>query len=196
MKALLSALAEEAKEAIQPPADPVTVMTEFCKAMSARTGKPIELLFRTFPPGVPVSGLRLDLGERGSMIVVEANVPPEAQLVIFGHELWHEQQGHCGHRVAGMSAAARSLTGEPGEAIQRAAEQILDSEEVPREAVLAASARAESTDLHEVEAEEFGLRFGSAVRKWTGPHAEAPVTHSTVEGRLNASLFNRAGDII
>ncbi|MEU9354959.1 toxin [Streptomyces griseoloalbus] len=196
MKGLLSALGKEAGKAIRRPAESRTVMEEFCKAMTARTGRPIKLVFRPFPVDFPVSGVRLDLGE-SSVIVVEENMAPEAQLVILGHELWHEENGDCGHHIAGMPAAARSLTQETPEAVQRAVEQILTAEEIPHDALRAVAARAESVDSHEVDAETFGLLFGREVRTWmTGRYAQSPPSAATVEGRLNLSLLPRGGRIL
>ncbi|MEU6406017.1 toxin [Streptomyces sp. NPDC046985] len=197
MKGLLAALGREVGQAIQRPATPEVVMREFCRAMSVRTGRAVCLIFRPFPADIPVSGLRMDLGDQ-SLIVVEEHTVPEAQLVILGHELWHEEQGECGHHVSGASTAARSLTseGNPQE-IQRVAAQILAAEEVPHDAVRAVAARAESVDDREIDAETFGLLFGHEVRTWmTGRHAQNPVTAATVEGRLHLSLLNRDGGIL
>lgn len=196
MKGLLSALGKEAGKAIQRPAEPRFVMQEFCKAMTARTGRPIQLAFRAFPVDIAVSGVRLDLGA-SSVIVVEENMAPEAQLVILGHELWHEENGDCGHHVAGVPAAARGLADEAPDAVQRAVEQILNEEEIPRDALLAVAARAESVDTDEVDAETFGLLFGREVRTWMiGRHAQHPPSAATVEGRLNLSLLPRGGRLL
>jgi hypothetical protein len=194
MKALLAALGEEASKRIQRPAEPRVVMEEFCRAMSVRKGRPITLLFRPFPAGVPVWGLRMDCGDR-SFIVVEETTVPEAQLVILGHELWHEEQGHCGHGAAGLSAAARALTADLAtERVRRIAEQILVAQEVPREAFLAAAARADVSDEHEVEAETFGLWFGREVRTWmVGRYAKGPTNPATIEGRIDLSMSSRGG---
>ncbi|MGA5127768.1 toxin [Streptomyces pseudogriseolus] len=195
MKGLLSALGREAGKNIQRPAEPRVVMEEFCKAMTARTGRPIQLVFRSFPADIPVSGMRLDCGDY-SIIVVEERAVPDSQLVILGHELYHEEQGECSH--GSLSAAARSLSPEQTpDMLQRAAEQILSSQEVPREALMALAARADSADEHEVEAETFGLLFGREVRTWiTGRHAKGPVTPSTVEGRIELSMTNRRGHLL
>jgi hypothetical protein len=197
MKALLAELGKEAGTSIQRPAEPKVVMREFCRAMSVRAGWPVQLVFRVFPEDIPVSGMRLDCGTH-SIIVVEERAVPEAQLVILGHELWHEEQGDCGHHVAGVPAAARALAAEQApEVIQQAAEQILASQEVPRDALLAVAARADSADDHEIDAETFGLLFGREVRTWmTGRHAQGPVTAATVEGRINMSLTSRGGRIL
>jgi hypothetical protein len=192
MKALLASLGREASKAMDRPADPHVVMRTFCQAMSARTGRPIELVFRAFPTDVSVSGVRLDLGDR-SIIVVESGMVPEAQLVILGHELWHEENGDCGHHVAGMQTAARGGVGDHApQAIARAVTQILGAEEVPRDALMTVAARAESVEAHEMDAETFGLLFARDVRTWmNGPYAQRPVSPTTVEGRLNLSLLNR-----
>ncbi|AIV38511.1 toxin [Streptomyces sp. CCM_MD2014] len=182
--------------AIQRPAEPREVMEAFCAAMSARTGRPIRLVFRGFPPDIPVSGMRLDCGDH-SIIVVEEHTVPEAQLVILGHELWHEEQGDCGHHVAGMPAAARALpTEQAGEVVERAVERILAAHEVPPDALLAVAARAGSRDDHEADAETFGLLFGREVRTWVkGRYAQGPVSADTVEGRINLSLSSRGGHL-
>lgn len=195
MKALLAALGREAAKTIQRPAEPRAVMHAFCQAMSVRAGRPIQLAFRAFPNDI-ASGLRLDLGDR-SIIVVEEHMHPEAQLVILGHELWHEEQGDCGHHVAGVPTAARAHADAAPEAIQRAAEEILAAEAVPREALLAVAARAESVAEHETQAETFGYLFGREVRTWMkGRYQQDPVSPTTVEGRLNLSLFGRGGRIL
>ncbi|WP_061441334.1 hypothetical protein [Streptomyces sp. CCM_MD2014] len=196
MKSLLSVLGRHTAGAIQRPAEPREVMEAFCAAMSARTGRPIRLVFRGFPPDIPVSGMRLDCGDH-SIIVVEEHTVPEAQLVILGHELWHEEQGDCGHHVAGMPAAARALpTEQAGEVVERAVERILAAHEVPPDALLAVAARAGSRDDHEADAETFGLLFGREVRTWVkGRYAQGPVSADTVEGRINLSLSSRGGHL-
>ncbi len=199
MKALLRALGREAAQDLDRPAEPKAVMQAFCRAMSVRAGRPVELLFRSFPADVPVSGLRLDLGSR-SLVVVEEHTVPEAQLVILGHELWHEEQGDRGHHVAGIADASARAVAPPqqvSDAVRRAAERILAESEVPRDALLAVAARAESPDRHEVAAETFGLLFGREVRTWMhGRYAEGPVSPATVEGRMNLSLTNRGGRLL
>jgi len=194
MKSLLAALGREASKSIRRPAEPRAVMAEFCRAMSVRTGRPVQLVFRAFPPDIPVSGLRLDCGDR-SIIVVEEDTVPEAQLVILGHELWHEEHGACGGH--GPAAARGLASGRTPEALRRAAGQILAAAQVPREACLTAAARSASADDHEVDAETFGLLFGREVRTWmTGRYARGPVTPATVEGRINLSLSNRGGRLL
>ncbi|WLW57913.1 toxin [Streptomyces sp. YU58] len=197
MKSLLAELGAEAATTVRRPAEPKTVMEEFCRAMSVRKGRPIQLVFRAFPPDVPVSGLRLDLGDR-SVVVVEHSMVPEAQLVILGHELWHEEHGDCGHHIAGLPTAARARpVDQTPEALRRAAQQVLAAEQVPVEAIMTAAARADSADEHEVEAETFGLLFGREVRTWmTGRYARGPVNTATVEGRINLSLLDRGGRIL
>jgi hypothetical protein len=202
MKALLRALGAEAARDLDRPAEPEAVMGAFCRAMSVRAGRPVELVFRTFPADVPVSGLRLDLGDR-SVIVVEERTVPEAQLVILGHELWHEEQGDCGHHAAGtparpgVSARAGAPSRQVSDAVRRVAERILAEAEVERDALLAVAARAGSPDAHEVAAETFGLLFAREARTWMhGRYAEGPVTPATVEGRMNLSLTNRGGRLL
>lgn len=196
MKALLSKLGEEVARRIQIPADPELVMHEFCRAMGVRKNKEVSLLFRDFPPDIPVSGLRLLLPDR-SLIVIAKGMNPQAQLVILGHELWHEDRNHCSHGPGGL-AAARAVAGvEPSKAVQRAAELVLEGEDVPRDALLAMAARAESAQSDEVDAETFGIWFGSEVRTWVaGRHAQPRATSATVEGRLQLSLSHRGGRVL
>ncbi|MFJ8085841.1 toxin [Streptomyces sp. NPDC096205] len=198
MKALLAGLGRDAAQGLDRPAEPPAVMEAFCRAMGSRRGRPIQLVFRAFPDDLPVSGLRLDCGDR-SIIVVEERAVPEAQLVILGHELWHEEQGDSGHRHTGLPTAARALASDTTpEAVHLAAEQILAAEEVPRAALLAVAARAAAKDDdEEADAETFGLLFGREVRTWIkGPYARGPVTPSTIEGRINLSLTHRGGQIL
>ncbi len=196
MKSLLVQLGREAAKTIRRPAEPEVVMREFCRAMSVRRERPVDLVFRAFPPDIPVSGMRLDCGDR-SLIVVEERTVPEAQLVILGHELWHEEQGDHGHGPAAPAARALRAGYEAPRSVQRAVEQILAAGEIPRDTLLAAAARAASTDDHEVDAETFGLLFAREARTWmTGRYAEGPVTSTTVEGRLNLSLINRPGRLL
>ncbi|MFG3550178.1 toxin [Streptomyces sp. NPDC047725] len=193
MKGLLSALGKEAAKDVERPGEPRAVMRAFCRAMSVRAGRPVELVFRAFPADIPVSGLRLDLGDR-SLVVVEEHTVAEAQLVILGHELWHEEQGDLVHHVAARAVAPPQ---QAPDAVRRAAEQILADAEVPHDALLAVAARAESPDDHEVDAETFGLLFGREVRTWMrGRYAEGPVTPATLEGRMNLSLTNRGGRLL
>ncbi|MET9255630.1 toxin [Streptomyces sp. NPDC003717] len=195
MKSLLAALGREAAGSVERPAAVRDVMRAFCRAMSARTGRPVELLIRAFPADLPISGLRLDLGDR-SVVVVEERTAPEAQLVILGHELWHEECGDGGHGAAGArGAAARGGLGPDGRA---AALEILAAQGViPRDALLSVAARAESADACEVDAETFGLLFGREVRTWVhGRWAEGPVTPATVEGRMRLSLTDLGGRLL
>jgi hypothetical protein len=194
MKALLAELGKEAAKSIERPAEPKIVMHEFCRAMGVRRSRPVQLVFRTFPPDIPVSGMRLNCGDR-SIVVVEQNTHPESQLVILGHELWHEVQDDGGHHIPGVTASARALSPDHAqEVVREAAKQVLAAAEVPREAFRAVAARANSAEDHEVDAETFGLLFGREVRTWMkGRYAEGPVSPATVEGRINLSLSNRTG---
>ncbi|MBJ7902948.1 toxin [Streptomyces sp. NPDC004549] len=190
MKSLLAGLVAEASRTLTPPAEPRVVMGAFCAAMSKRRGRPIDLVFRAFPEDVPASGLRLDCGDR-SIVVVEERTPPESQLVILGHELWHEEQGEHGHRAVGALDPARAT-----EAVRRTAARILAAREVPRETLPAVAARAGSTDRHEQDAETFGLLFGRELRTWIpGRYARGPVNSATLEGRIRLSLLNRGGQL-
>ncbi|MFI8093590.1 toxin [Streptomyces sp. NPDC086080] len=197
MKALLADLGRDVAKRIQVPAAAEVVMEEFCRAMSKRKNKPVVLLFREFPSEVPVSGLRLVMSDR-SLIVIAAGMAPQAQLVILGHELYHEEFDHCSHAMPGLSAAARAVAPHTSsDTIRRAAELVLASEQVPMDAILAVAARSESAHTDEVDAETFGLWFGSEVRTWVaGRYARPRATAATVEGRLTLSLSHRGGRVL
>lgn len=110
MKSLLGTLGIAVALNLDPPAEPRVVMNAFCQATGEHRARPLDLVLRAFPEDIPVSGMRLDCGGR-SIIVVEERTPPESQLVILGHELWHEEQGDCGHQIPGLSAAAARALG-------------------------------------------------------------------------------------
>nr|WP_234306627.1 toxin [Streptomyces sp. NRRL F-2799] len=195
MKGLLARLDRAVSRTLRPPAEPRAVMGAFCRAMSEHRGRPVKLVFRAFPEDLPVSGMRLDCGDR-SLIVVEERTPPESQLVILGHELWHEEQGGCGHHVPGLSAAAARVLDPAPEAdvVRRAASEILAGDEISRHTLLAVAARAGSADRYEQDAETFGLLFGREALRWIpGRHARGPVDPETLEGRIQLSLLNRDG---
>ncbi|MER6678433.1 ImmA/IrrE family metallo-endopeptidase [Streptomyces sp. NPDC000983] len=198
MKALLAELGEAAAQRITRPTEPRTLMRAFCDAMSERRNRPIQLIFSAFPADLEVSGARLDCGDR-SVIVVEERATPTAQLVILGHELWHEEKNDCGHHLTGsIPPAARSHGADhPATSLHQAMERILAEHQVPRDALLMIAARAQSHAETEEAAETFGLLFGRAVRSWmTGPHAQGPVNGSTVEGRIHLSLSSHHGRIL
>ncbi|MER7575159.1 toxin [Streptomyces sp. NPDC126514] len=195
MKALLAQLGTAAAQRITRPAEPRPLMHAFCAAMSERRTRPIRLLFSVFPADLEISGARLDCGDH-SVIVVEERALPTAQLVILGHELWHEEKGDCGQHLTGrVPPAARSHgADQPAPDLQHAMARILAEHHVPRDALLQIAARARSHDESEEAAETFGLLFGRAVRSWmTGPHAQDPVSESTVEGRINLSMTSHHG---
>ncbi|MFF3350683.1 ImmA/IrrE family metallo-endopeptidase [Streptomyces sp. NPDC002779] len=190
MKALLAELGAAAAKRIIRPAEPRPLMHAFCDAMSERRNRPIQLLFSVFPVGLEVSGARLDCGDH-SVIVIEERATPTAQLVILGHELWHEEKGDCSQHLTGrIPAAARSHgPDQPAHSLQDAMSRILAEHHVPRDALLQIAARAHSDDESEKAAETFGLLFGRAARSWmTGPHAQGPLNEATVEGRINLSM--------
>jgi hypothetical protein len=197
MKLLLADLAREASKSLQRPTEPKSVMEAFHHGLSVRAGRLVQLAFRAFPPAIPVSGLHLDCGNR-SIMVVEERAAAQAQLVIFDHELWHEEKGSCGHGSSQRSATARVLTTtQTPEILIRAAEQILAAEEVPWGVYLAVAARANSVDQHAMDTETIGLPFGREVRTWEkGRYARGPVDPTTVEGRIDLSLRNRSGQVL
>lgn len=198
MKALLADLGKDVAERIEVPADAELVMAEFCQAMSRRKQKPVDLVFREFPPEMPVSGLRLVMSDR-SLIVIPAGMNTQAQLVVLGHELFHEEENHCSHSLPGLGAAARALPDSTStvQAIERAAELVIASEEVPREALIAVAARADSSHIDEERAETYGILFASEVRGWVkGRHARSQADAATVEGRLKLSMSHTGGRIL
>ncbi|MCF6522408.1 toxin-antitoxin system, toxin component [Streptomyces sp. JJ36] len=142
-----------------------------CAAMGRRRERPVHLRTTAFPPGT-ASGLFLALPDR-DLVVVEEHTPPDHQVVILGHELWHMHAGHGGHAAGGAAAAARPLAGGA------------DLTTVVRRA----AARTHFAENEEWEAERFGLLLGSACRPLLDggpPRGEGPV------GRIAASLCYRS----
>ncbi|MDL2079049.1 toxin [Streptomyces sp. GXMU-J15] len=199
MKSLLAQLGEAAAQRITRPAEPHTLMHAFCDAMSERRDRPVRLILSAFPAGLEVSGARLDCGDH-SVIIVEERATPTAQLVILGHELWHEEKDDRGHHLTGGTPRAVARTHgayRTTEDLQQALDRILSEHRVTRDALLAIAARARSHEETEQAAETFGLLFGRAVRSWmTGPHAQGPVNAATVEGRISLSLTSRNRQIL
>ncbi|MEU0006863.1 toxin-antitoxin system, toxin component [Streptomyces sp. NPDC006314] len=160
--------------ALPPPAPPHGLHRALCEAMSGRRGRPV--LFRTavFPPGT-ASGLWLDLADR-DLVVVEERTAWEHQLVILGHELWHLQAGHHGHRVDGVGVATRLLGDDTGGAALRAAGH-------------RGAARTRFDVAEERQAETFGLLLASKCRaRLAGSAPRGPVTRDGVADRIKASL--------
>lgn len=198
MKAVLQALDHQVAKLVDRPTEPRKLMEAFCEAVTASRGRPIQLLFRAFPDEVPISGMRLEFKDR-VVIVVEERALPESQLVIFGHELWHEWEGHghCGGGL-GVQAAARGMSAdqEPT-AFQRAVQQILNSAEISPQTVLAVAARSDDHSDYETDAETFGYFLAHTARTHVkgSPYALDALSLNTREGRITRSLHGNRGGI-
>ncbi|MFP1628830.1 toxin-antitoxin system, toxin component [Streptomyces sp. 5K101] len=156
------------------PAAPADLYRALCDGMSRHRGRPVRYRMASFPPGT-ASGLWLDMAEQ-DLIVIEERTPPDHQLVILGHELWHMKAGHCSHHVEGAAVAARLLTDEAD----------------LQATVLKVAARSRSDQAEEREAESFGLLLGSKCRPWlTGSTGRGPAHRECVAGRIEASLGYR-----
>ncbi|MER7044796.1 ImmA/IrrE family metallo-endopeptidase [Streptomyces jumonjinensis] len=94
------------------PTDPVPLFTALAASLSVLRRREVRVLFLRFPPET-VSGIWADRVDH-DLIVVEETAPPQHQLVILGHEIWHMHAGHRGTHADRTAAAARALAPRPG----------------------------------------------------------------------------------
>ena len=178
MRKFLTGIADTVAQRIDVPAHPHELFEAMCAAVGELQGKKVTLRFAAFPEGTG-SGLLLNCGDE-SLVVIEERTSPEHQLVILGHELWHEKAGHCSHDEGGAAMAARLLSS--GDTDWEAL--------APR--LLAVAARTEFDESNENEAERFGLKAAGKFRSWmSGDHARGPQRTDTVTSRMSASLEYR-----
>ncbi|MFI2203435.1 toxin-antitoxin system, toxin component [Streptomyces sp. NPDC020192] len=156
------------------PAPPEELYRALCEAMSRRRGRPVHFRTAVFPSGT-ASGLWLDLTDR-DIVVVEERTAPGHQLVILGHELWHMQADHHGHRIDGTPVATR----RPAD----------DTDQAALEAVVRRVAARTRFDLaEERQAETFGLLLASKCRTWlAGSALRGQGRRDDVAGRIETSL--------
>ncbi|MER5222914.1 toxin-antitoxin system, toxin component [Streptomyces flaveus] len=178
MRKFLADITKAVTQRVDVPANPRDLFEAMCAAVSELQDKEVKLRFAAFPDDTG-SGLLLDFGDK-SLVVIEERTSPEHQLVILGHELWHERAGHCSHDADGTAMAARLLsTGDT------------DWDELAPQ-LLAVAARTEFAEHDEHQAEKFGLKLAGKFRSlMSGPHARGPVRTDTVEDRMSASLNYR-----
>ncbi|MEU6512146.1 MULTISPECIES: toxin-antitoxin system, toxin component [Streptomyces] len=157
------------------PAPEQELYRALCEAMSRRRGRPVHFRTAVFPPGT-ASGLWLDLTDR-DIVVVEERTAPGHQLVILGHELWHMQADHRGHRTDGVGVATRLLDDD-------------DTDQAALEAAVRRVAARTRFDLaEERQAETFGLLLASKCRTWlAGSALRGAGRRDDVAGRIEASL--------
>ncbi|MFF8960664.1 toxin-antitoxin system, toxin component [Streptomyces sp. NPDC014894] len=159
------------------PDEPRLVFTALASALSALRRREVRIVFLHFPPGT-VSGLWADRGDH-DLIVVEDSVPPQHQLVITGHEIWHMHAGHHGGHADGAAAAARALVpaqGPPGGSALR-------------EVIADAAARSDFAGSEERAAELFGLMLGTELRPLL--ESGAALGAGGVADRIQTSLGRR-----
>ncbi|MCT9107568.1 toxin-antitoxin system, toxin component [Streptomyces mirabilis] len=178
MRKFLADITDAVAQRVDVPANPRELFEAMCAAVGELQGKEVTLRLAAFPKGTG-SGLLLDFGDK-SLVVIEERTSPEHQLVILGHELWHEKAGHCSHDAGGAAMAARLLSSGDRD-WEALAPQLL-----------AVAARTEFDENDENEAEKFGLKIAGKFRSWmSGDHARGPLRTDTVQSRMSASLEYR-----
>ncbi|MFE1873882.1 toxin-antitoxin system, toxin component [Streptomyces sp. NPDC059496] len=156
------------------PSDTDQLFDRIAAHLSVRRGRPVRIVRRDLPREFgTVSGLWLDR-EMDDVIVVVRNTSPLHSLVILGHEIWHMMRGHCGSHVLGVQVTTRLLRDElsPADLGQ---------------AVLSVAARTHAVPGDEAEAEDFGRRLGSSLRRYVEHDPSARVLKGTAR-RIQSSL--------
>ncbi|WP_327411427.1 toxin-antitoxin system, toxin component (plasmid) [Streptomyces sp. NBC_01281] len=183
MKALSSTLVTGLAET----ADVTDIFTTLGPILSSMRGRPVVLKRTLFPPDT-TSGLWLDLPDMDIVAVRQDTADSEHEHVILGHEIWHMFHGQCtGHTSAGR-AAARSQS-EPTEVIREIVAQLVSSSNVlcdKEPADLQYAARTDFNVAEEIEAEMFGLHFGTELRSLSKDRRHPDRRH--VAGRIEESL--------
>ncbi|MEV7562798.1 toxin-antitoxin system, toxin component [Streptomyces sp. NPDC089795] len=177
---MVSLCTELAKGLGEPaPSDTEQLFERIAAYLSVRRGRPVRILRRDFPREFgSVSGLWLDR-ETDDVIVVVKNTSPLHSLVILGHEIWHMMRGHCGSHVMGAQVTTRLLRDEPNTADLG-------------QAVLSVAARTHTMPGDEAEAEAFGRRLGSELRRYVEHDPTARVLNGTA--RRIQSALGASGD--
>ncbi|MER5730606.1 toxin-antitoxin system, toxin component [Streptomyces sp. NPDC002138] len=153
------------------PADVDELFRKVAVHLTELRGRPVRVLRRDFPPGL--SGLWLDR-EHEDVIIVVRSTSPFHSLVILGHEIWHMVRGHCGTHEHGSQAATRLLV------------DVLDAGPLDQ-AILSVAARTHAVPGDEAEAEAFGRRFGSRMRRHVEHHPGQRVLNGPGQ-RIQSSL--------
>ncbi|MGC4987274.1 toxin-antitoxin system, toxin component [Streptomyces sp. DT193] len=185
MKALSSTLVTGLTEQ---DADVDEIFTALGPLLSTMRGRPVILKRTTFPPDT-ASGLWVDLPDMDILAVREDAADTDHAQVILGHEIWHMFQGHCTAHTSAGRAAARGQT-EHAEAIHQVVQHLLASGDgrisgrAPSD--LQYSARTDFDDDQEIEAEMFGLHFGTELRTFRRTRRRPDLHH--VAGRIEDSL--------
>ncbi|MFE1206363.1 toxin-antitoxin system, toxin component [Streptomyces sp. NPDC058762] len=179
-KRLMADLGSAVTQIVNVPTDPHTIFKALCQAMSdlRNDGRSITLKIQRFPEGMAThTGLWLDFATH-DVIVIEEDLPPDHQLVVLGHELWHMHAGHCGHDIGGGAAAAA----------RAALDDHVDWSDLARVA-----ARSHSHQEDEVAAEGFGLLLGSRMNAWLAEPGAAPL--DDVARRIGDALGYRGSQV-
>ncbi|MFE0099841.1 hypothetical protein [Streptomyces sp. NPDC059009] len=156
------------------PADPTDLFAALCTGMSKRHKHPFEHRLVNFPANT-VSGLWVATTDRHFMLV-EADTPPEHQLVILGHEFWHVEID-AGKTEPLAAHEANALLAPD-----------IDTNTVHNLATRVA-ARSSCGQQEEVACELFGSLLGSRARRWLEEEdGSVPASSAEYVHRLNAAL--------
>ncbi|WP_326844477.1 toxin-antitoxin system, toxin component (plasmid) [Streptomyces sp. NBC_01558] len=163
------------------------IFTTLGPILSCMRGRPVVLKRTLFPPDT-TSGLWLDLPDMDIVAVRQDTADSEHEHVILGHEIWHMFHGQCKGQSSAGRAAARSQS-EPTEVIREIVAQLVSSSNVlcdKEPADLQYAARTDFNVAEEIEAEMFGLHFGTELRSLSKDRRHPDRRH--VAGRIEESL--------
>ncbi|MFD5814771.1 toxin-antitoxin system, toxin component [Streptomyces sp. NPDC127038] len=164
------------------------IFTALGPLLSTMRGRPVFLMRTTFPPDT-ASGMWVDLPDMDILAVREDAADTDHAQVILGHEIWHMVQGHCTAHTSAGRAAARARSGQD-EAIHQVVRHLLASGDGPISgralSDLQYAARTDFDAEQEIEAEYFGLHFGTELRAFRRTRRR-PDLHG-VAGRIEDSL--------
>ncbi|MFG2440578.1 toxin-antitoxin system, toxin component [Streptomyces sp. NPDC048508] len=154
--------------------------------LSVMRGRPVILKRATFPPDT-TSGLWLNLPDMDILAVREDTADTEHEQVILGHEIWHMFQGHCSTHTTTGQVAARGRTAETISQVVQGLVSCGDGRLRGKDPLeLQFAARTCFDDDQEVEAEMFGLHFGTELRTTRKSRRRPDLRH--VAGRIEDSM--------
>ncbi|MFD0068797.1 toxin-antitoxin system, toxin component [Streptomyces sp. NPDC059944] len=164
------------------------IFTALSPLLSSMRGRPVVIKRTAFPPDT-TSGLWLDLPDMDILAVREDTADTEHEQVILGHEIWHMVQGHSTVHTRAGRAAARGQAGNT-KTIHHVVWHLMTSDDGLLSGLgagdLQYAARTGFDDEQEIEAEMFGLRFGTELRAARKTRRRPDLHH--VAGRIEDSL--------